>query len=68
MEYKIKHDWVGKVIQKELCKKLKFCHPNKWYIHKPESVIENQKHKILWDFKIETDHLILVRIQDLVLI
>ena len=27
-EYKSKHEWVGKVIRKELCKKLKFDHTN----------------------------------------
>ena len=29
-EYKAKHDWVGKVIQWELCKKFKFDQTNKW--------------------------------------
>ena len=28
-----------------------------WYMHKPESVRENEMQKILWDFKILTDHL-----------
>ena len=28
-EYKNKHDWVGKVIQLEMCKKFKFDHTNK---------------------------------------
>ena len=28
-----KHDWVGKVIHREMCKKLKFDHINKWYMH-----------------------------------
>ena len=27
--YKARHDWVGKVIRWELCKKLKFDHTNK---------------------------------------
>ena len=31
---------------------------NKWYIHKPESVLENETHKLLLDFDIQTDHLI----------
>ena len=55
-EYKSRHDWVGKVIRWELCKKLNFHHTNKWYMHKPESALENDTHKILWDFKIQTDH------------
>ena len=50
----------------ESCKKLKFDHTNKWYIHKPECPREWSK--ILWDFEILTDHLILARRPDLVLI
>ena len=37
-------------------------------MHKPESVLENEIHKILWDFEIQTDHLILARRPDLQLI
>ena len=33
-EYKSRHDWVGKVIHWELCKKLKLHHTNKWYMQK----------------------------------
>ena len=33
---------------------------NKWYMHNAESIQENETHKILWDFKIERDHLISV--------
>ena len=32
-EYTTRHDWVGKVIHWELCKKSKFDHTNKWYMH-----------------------------------
>ena len=35
-----------------MCKKFKFDLVNKWYIHNPESVLENETHKILWDFEI----------------
>ena len=37
-------------------------------MHNPESVQENEMHKFLWDFKIQTDHLILARRQDLVIV
>ena len=37
-----RHDWVGKVILWELSKKLKYENNTKWYIHKPESVLENE--------------------------
>ena len=46
-EYKTGHDWVGKVIHRELCKKVKFDHTTKSYIHRPESDQENETHKIL---------------------
>ena len=41
-EYKAWYDWVGKGIHLELCKKLKFDHSTKRYMHKPESVLENE--------------------------
>ena len=57
-----------KVILWEFCKKLKFEHTTKWYVHKPESVLEKEKQKTLWDFKIRTDHLIPVKRPNLVII
>ena len=67
-EYKYRHDWVGKVIHWILFKKLKFDHINKWYMHNPESVLENDMHKFLWDFDIKTDRLISARRPDLIII
>ena len=66
-EYKTRHDWVGKVIHWEMCKKFKFHHTNKWYMHNPAPVLENDTHKLLWDFGIHTDHLISARIPDLII-
>ena len=40
-EYKTRQDWVGKVIVWEMCKKFKFDLTNTWYMHNPESVLEN---------------------------
>ena len=34
----------------------------------PESVLENETHKVLWDFEIQTDHLISARRPDLVIV
>ena len=31
----------------------KFGHRKKWYMHNGEAVLENEKHKILWDFGIK---------------
>ena len=56
------------MIHWELCKKLKFDHTTKKYMHKPESVFENEKHQILWDFEIQTDHQLPVRRLYLVII
>ncbi len=67
-EYKNRHDWVGKVIHWELCKKFKFDHTNKWYMHNPATVLENDTHKFLWDFDIHTDHFISARRLDLIII
>ena len=37
-------------------------------MHKPAPVLENDTHKILWDFIIQTDHLISARRPDLIII
>ena len=65
-DYKARHDWIGKVIHWEMCKK--FDHPNKWYMHNTASVLENDTHKLLWDFNIQMDHLISARRPDLIII
>ena len=52
----------------ELCKKFKFAHNNKWYMHNPAPVLENDTDKLLWDFNIQTDHLIPARRPDLIII
>ena len=67
-EYKGRNDWVSKVIHWEMCKKFKFDHTNKWYMHNPAPVLENDTHKLLWDFDIQTDHQILARRPDLIII
>ena len=52
-KYKARHDWVGKVIHWEMCMKFKFDHTNEWYMHNPAPVLENDAHKLLWDFNIQ---------------
>ena len=34
-------------------------------MHKPESVLEDEMLKILWDFDVQTEHLVSARITDL---
>ena len=62
-EYKTRQDWVGKVINWELCKKFKFDHMNIWYMHNPELVLENETYKLLRDFVIQMDPLISRRLE-----
>ena len=52
---------------RNVCKKLKFDHTNKCFMHNPASVRENDTHKLLWDFDIQTDHLISARRPDLII-
>ena len=56
---------MGKVIHWEL---LKSDHSNKWYMRNPESVLENETHKLLWDFEIQTNYQISARRPDLIII
>ena len=37
-------------------------------MHNPESVLENEMHNLLWDFEIQTDHLISTRRPDQVIV
>ena len=67
-EYETRYDWVGKVSHWEMCKQFEFDHTNKWYMHNPLAVLENNTHKLLWDFDIQTDHLISARRPDLIVI
>ena len=67
-EYKARHDLVGKVIHWDMCKKFKFDHTNKWYMHNPAPVLGNDTHKLPWDFNIQTDHLIPGKRLDLIII
>ena len=54
----------GKMTHRELFKKLKFDHILKRYMHKLESVLENETLKILRNFEIPTDPLNLARRDD----
>ena len=65
---KTRHDWVVKVIDWKIFKKIKFDHTNKFYMHNPAVVLENDTHKFLWDFDTRTDHQISARRLDLIVI
>ena len=48
-----------------MCKKFKFDHTNKWYMHNQAPFQENDTHKLLWDFNIKMYSLIPARRPDL---
>ena len=55
-EYKRRHDNVARIVHWAICGKYDIQRDDKWYDHKPEGVIENERAKILWDFMIQCDH------------
>ena len=57
-----------KVIHSELCKKFKFDHTNKRYLHNRESVLENETHKFLCDREIQMDRFITARRLEFVIV
>ena len=57
---------LGKIVHWKLAGKCNFETADKWYEHEAESVLENEDYKILWDFSIQTDHVIEAQISDLV--
>ena len=67
-EYKRRDDNLGKIVHWKLAWKCNFEAGDKWYEHEPESVLENEDYKILWDFSIQTDHVIETQRPDLVVI
>ena len=48
--------------------KFKFNHTNKLYMYNPAHVLENETHKLLLDFDLQTDPLISARRPDLIII
>ena len=65
-EYKTKQDEKRNPLG--FAKKMKFDYMNQWYMHNPESVLENERRNVCQDFKIQTYHLIPARRPDLVIV
>ena len=59
---------MGRKIHWELCGKYGLAASERWYEHQPETVMENDSCKLLWDFSIQTDHVIQARRPDVILI
>ena len=66
--YKRRHANLGKIVHWKLTRKCNFEAGDKWYEHEPESVLENEDYKILWDFSIQTDPVIETRRPGLVVV
>ena len=67
-EYKQRHDNIVRIVHLELCQKFGLFGEVKWFNHKPASVVENDRVKILWDFNIQTGHVIKHRRPDIVVL
>ena len=67
-EYKRRDDNLGKIVHWKLSRKFNFEAGDKWYEYEPESILENEDYKILWDFSIHTDRVVEARRPDLVLV
>ena len=59
---------MGKRIHWDVCKKNKIQVKEKWYEHEPAPVTENEQCTILWDFNVQTDHVIEARRPDMIII
>ena len=57
-EYKKKHDNVARYIHWLLMEKYGMERSVKWYEHEPESVMESEEVKVLWDFMVQCDRYI----------
>ena len=67
-EYKQRHDNIARIVHFELCQKFFLVGEVKWYNYKPVNVVENDRVEILWDFNIQTDHVIQHRRADIVVL
>ena len=67
-EFKQRHDNIARIADLELWQKFGLVGTIKWYNPKPASVFENERVKILWDFNIQTDHVIQHRRPDIVVL
>ena len=48
----------AKKLHRDICKKNRLKHSEKWDEHAPEGAIENEEIKVLWDIIIQCDNLI----------
>ena len=64
--YKQRHDSVAKIIHWALSRRFDLAIPTHFWNHVPQSVSENSRVKLLWDFNVYTDHVLSARCPDIV--
>ena len=67
-DYKRRHDSVGRRVHWEVCKIYGIEVRDRWYEHDAIPLTENGRCKIIWDFNIQTDHVIQARRPDMIVI
>ena len=67
-EYKRRHDCVARALHWDILRQRGFEMSDKWYQHEPESVVENERFKVLWDFTVQTDLEIHARRPDIIIV
>ena len=67
-EYKRRHDKVCLNLHWLLCKKYNINVAERWYQHHPDSIVENEEVKIMWDMLIQCDRYIEHRRPDIVVV
>ena len=67
-EYKKRHDNVARAVHWDLSAKYGFERSERCYDYVPDSVLENENYRMLWDFSVRIDHEIEARRPDLLII
>ena len=67
-EYERRYDNLDKIVHWKLARKCDFEDGDRRYEFEPESVLVNEDYKILWDFSVQTDHVIEAWRPDLVVV
>ena len=58
-EHKRRHDNVARIIHWEICGKYDLEKAERSYEHEPGGIAENERIKVLWDFMIQCDHMLI---------
>jgi len=68
LDYNKRHDKVAGAVHWSLCETYHIKHSEQWYQHMAEPIIETESVKILWDMNIQTDHVIVHRRPDIIVV